>query len=88
MLTFRLLQDHLLNRHRPQFNLGKALVSYSFAKYLEDNAQKAFIAQAALKIIRGFKREHYLRDTRSIRNRILDRAYFKSVLLSMIRPNA
>jgi hypothetical protein len=55
------------------------LASYGFGS-MSNEAQKAFIAQTALDIIQYFRQEDYLTDTRSIRNKILDRAFFNSHL--------
>ena len=75
----------MLNRLNP-FSLR--LLRHTFSTVLSDGAQQALIAHTALDIIRFFKRQSYLRDTRSIRNRILDRAYFKSKMINFIRPTS
>jgi len=87
MLAIRLLQQSMLNRLSSHPSLSRYLIRYPFSINLTDEAQKAFIAQNALKIIRGFNRKYYLIDSRSIRNILLDKTYFKNELISLIASN-
>jgi hypothetical protein len=70
---------------RPSFKSIIRIYSKRYAfSALSEKAQQAFIAQNTLNIIESFNRQKYLTDTRSIRELILDRTYFKKQMINLI----